>query len=190
MKRWDKIYNIFPLLFSYTFINHHLFWFSLWIYFEFMGVGNLVQYWSVVFITDMDWSEIKIVPVWVLKFPQHWSHSAWSTADKWLGEAINHPNIEDQGSRALTFSPSKHHWALWLYTFKSWISWILTKTKKRTNTQNSWIFWKNRLLGVFVTKCPHLKTTQFYVHWKWYWNSSNKTFFLFTARKNILGHKV
>ena len=42
----------------------------------------------------------------------------------------------------------------------------------------------NPLPRAFVGKCPHLKTTQFYVHWKWYWNSSNKTF-LFTARKNI-----
>ena len=108
----DIKYTIFfPLLSSYIYQSSSVLVFIvniLWVH----GWGNLVQYWSVVFITDMDWSEIKIVPVWVLKFPQHWSHSAWSTADKWLGEAINHPNIEDQGSRALTFSPSKHHWAL------------------------------------------------------------------------------
>ena len=39
--------------------------FILWV------MGKLVQCWSIIFITDMEWSEIKIVPVWVLKFPRH-----------------------------------------------------------------------------------------------------------------------
>ena len=38
---------------------------------------------------------------------------------------------------------------------------------------------KKHLPWVFVVKCPHLQTTQFYVHWKWYWNNCNKIYIQF-----------
>ena len=60
----------------------------------------------------------------------------------------------------------------------------IKKQRKELTLKTTEAFKMNPLPRAFVGKCPHLKTTQFYVHWKWYWNSGNKTF-LFTARKNI-----
>ena len=53
-------------------------------------------------------------------------------------------------------------------SFCSWIIW-------EEQDEIKFLLWRDIFPWVFVTKCPYLGTTQFYVHWKWYWNNCNIT---------------